>query len=122
MGRDVPVFQSFMVSFVEKRTVLASGFAIADSDIVVISIKSNSHLVVTRDKRRFVINSMIVNVITGVIIVVQVDVAAVIIALRAIVRRIVTNHSNVAVGVLNIVGTIFVDIVVEPRTGDINMI
>ena len=102
-----------------KKFSCSGGFAVFDGHVVICTIKANKHFLATRDERAFKISGMIVNIIPRVIAVVQVQVAAVVFAHGAVAHGIVTDHSDIAAFVIDIVLAIFLDIIVEPRLFDI---
>lgn len=101
---------------------LAGGFAVPDVDVVVTSIETDEHPVVAGDKGGFLVNGLIVNVITGVIGVVEIEGAAEVVALGAVAVGVVADHPDLAVSEFDVVAAVLVDIVVETRIRDIDMV
>ena len=106
-----------VVTLVEELPV-AFGFAVFDDDVVVRAVEADEHLVAARDEHTFVIGGVVVDVVPCVVTVVQVQVAAVVVALGAVARGVVTDHADVATGVVDVVLAVFLDVVVEPRLLD----
>lgn len=92
---------------------LAGGFAVPDVDVVVTSIETDEHPVVAWDEGGFLVNGLIVNVITGVIGVVEIEGAAEVVALGAVAVGVVADHPDLAVSEFDVVAAVLVDIVVE---------
>lgn len=93
----------------------AGGLAVFDDDVVVDPIEADEHIVATGDKRTFIISCLIVDVVSCVIAVVQIEVTSVIVAYCAALSGVVADHADVATGKVNVVGAVFVNIVVEAR-------
>ena len=93
----------------------AGGLAVFDDDVVVDPIEADEHIVATGDKRTFIISCLIVDVVSCVIAVVQIEVTSVIVAYCAALSGVVADHADVATGKVNVVGAVFVNIIVEAR-------
>jgi len=99
---------------VVEEFAFAGGFAVADGDAVVAAVKADEHPAVAGDEGRFVVNCLVVNVITGVIGVVEIEGAVVVVALGAVAGGVVADHPDFAIRIFNIVRAVLVDVVVEP--------
>ena len=105
------------MALVEEFSV-AFGLAVFDDDVVVRAVEADEHLVAAGDEHTFVIGGVVVDVVSCIVAVVQVQVATVVVALGAVARGVVTNHADVAAGVVDVVLAVFLDVIVEPRLLD----
>ena len=88
-------------------------FAVFDDDVIVHPVKADVHLIATGNERTFVICRVVVDVVPCVVAVVQIQVAAVVVAFGAVARGVVTDHSDGAIVVFDVVSAVLVDVVVE---------
>ena len=100
----------------------AGGLAVPDGDVVVAAIEADEHPVVAGDEGGFLINGLIVNVIPGIVGVVEIEGASEVVALGAVAVGVVADHPDLAVGELDVVAAVLDDIVVETRIRDIDMV
>ena len=105
----MPLVEEFSVSLC---------FTVFDDNIVCDTVKTDEHLVTTGDEHTFIICSMVVYVIPRVVTVVQIQVAAVVVAFDTVIFGVVANHADIAVSVVDVVLAVLVDVVVEPRLVD----
>ena len=102
----MPLVEEFSVAFC---------FTVFNDDIVSDPVKTDKHLVTTGDEHTFIICGMVVDVVPRVVAVVQIQVAAVVVAHGAVACGIVADHADVAAVVSDVVLAVLVDIVVESR-------
>ena len=101
-----------VAAFVEKFALTLTS-AILDDDIVVVAIEADEHLAVARYEQTIGVNGLIVNVILTVVAVVEIECALIVFALCSSGIAVVTNHPDSAVGEMNVVLTVGLDIVVD---------
>ena len=92
---------------------LAGGLAVPDGDVVVAAIEADEHPVVAGDEGGFLVNGLIVNVIPGVVGVVEIECTTEVVALGAVAVGVVADHPDFAVGEFDVVAAVLVNIVVE---------
>ena len=79
------VFQFGVVcGTVVEEFAFAGGFAVPDGDVVVAAIETDEHTVVAGNEGGFLVNGLIVNVITGIVGVVEIERAAEVVAFGAV--------------------------------------
>lgn len=101
-----------VMTLVEKAA-FAGCLAVFDDDIVAHTIETDVHFFITGNECTFIICSMVVNVISCIVAVVQIQVASVVVANGAVVGGVVADHADVAVGVFDVVLAVFVNVVVD---------
>ena len=105
-----------------KKFALPLTFAIFDDDIVVVAIKTDEHSVITWYKQAFVVKGLIVDVILGIITVVEIKCALIVFSFRPLRAAIVTNHPYCAIVVVDVVLAVGFDVVVEAGLRDVDLV
>ena len=117
------IFQFLVVGgAVVEEFALAGGLAVADGDAVVATVKADKHAAVARNKGGLEVNGLIVNIVAGIVGVVEVEGAAVVVALSAVAGGVVADHPDLTIRIFDVVGAVLVDVVVEPRIRDVDLV
>ena len=103
-----------VVALVEKAS-FAGRLAVFDNHIVADAVETDVHFLITRNECAFIISGMVVDVVSCIVTVVQIQVASVVVAYGAVVRGVIADHADTAVGVLDVVLAVFVDVKVDAR-------
>ena len=101
-----------------EEAAFAGGLAVFDDDIVVDPVKTDVHLVTARNKGAFVVIGVVVDVVSRIVGVVEIEGAAVVVALGAVGVGTVADQTDMAVVVLDIVLAVFGHVEVEARIGN----
>lgn len=109
------------VASVEEAS-LARGRAVADGDVVVAAVETHHHAVVAGDELAAGVRGVIINVIAGIVSVVQVQRAAAVDPLRAVAAGVVAHQPDLTVRVVDVICTVFVYVVIEPRGRDVDFV
>ena len=85
-----------------EKAAFAGCLAVFDDDIVAHTVETDVHFFITGNECTFIICSMVVDVISCIVAVVQIQVAAVVVAFGAVARGVVTDHSDGAIVVFDV--------------------
>ena len=105
-----------------EKAAFAGCLAVFDNHIVADAVETDVHFLITRDECAFIIGGMIVDVVPCIVAVVQIQVASVVVAYSSVVRCVIADHADAAVGVLDVVLAVFIDVKVDARLPHVHYI